>query len=184
MVNLKWSLKRSTGHWLVLLRNLCFCLCFVTCPSSAKCQSCRGWVANSHVMCGEIHILSGFIFFFLTCRSVATPTLSFHTYHVATFRIYPPSIPSAHHSLKQHRSSRRVLGDADTMLRPLCECYHANFTATEITEGMQPWVNSTICIATANGGNSLGEEHLLACYVTGPFDVSYVPDNVSYHRHS
>lgn len=47
-----------------------------------------------------------------------------------------------------------------------------------------PGVNSTICIATANGGNSLGEEHLLACYVTGPFDVSYVPDNVSYHRHS
>lgn len=50
-----------------------------------------------------------------------------------------PSIPSAHHSLKQHRSSRCVLGDADTMLRPLCECYHANFTATEITEDMQRW---------------------------------------------
>lgn len=47
-----------------------------------------------------------------------------------------------------------------------------------------PAVDCIICIGTATGGNSSGEEHLLACYVTGPFDVSYVPDNVSCHRYS
>lgn len=49
-----------------------------------------------------------------------------------------PSMPSAPFSLKQRRSSRRVLGDACSMLRPLCGCCHANFTAAEITEGTQP----------------------------------------------
>lgn len=47
-------------------------------------------------------------------------------------------MPSAPLSLKQRRSSRRVLGDACAMLRPLCGCYHANFTAAEIPEGTQP----------------------------------------------